>query len=81
MDYGAKQLIAVDAGALDALLAEVRALRQEIQAVRIQPQPQWLPVKEYAAHVGRSVSTINRWIAQGRLEVKSVGNIRMVRLS
>ncbi len=80
MEHGAKQLIAVDAGALDALLAEVRALRQEIQAVRVQPQPQWLPVKEYAAHVGRSVATINRWIAQGKVQVKTVGHMRMVKL-
>lgn len=74
------QLIAIDANALADLVAEVQELKSIVQQARIQPAPQWLTVKEYAAHVGKSESTVNRWIANGEVETKTVGKARMVRL-
>lgn len=75
-----QQLIAIDAGALENLISEVRSLRDEVRAAKFQPDPKWLTVKEYANHVGKSESTVNRWIAQGEVEAKTIGKTRMVRV-
>lgn len=74
------QLIAVDANALQDLLAEVQELKAIVQEARFQPEPKWLTVKDYAARVGKSESTINRWIASGEIEARTVGKTRMVRV-
>jgi len=76
-----QQLIAIDADALDALLGEVRAIRERLDAVEMQPRPEWLTVAEYADHVGKSKDTVTRWIRSGRVASKHEGNVRMVRLS
>ena len=73
------QLIAIDPDALATLTAEVRALRDELSAVRVAPQPKWLTVREYADMVGRSVSTVNRWIADGSIEARFSGKVRLVK--
>ncbi len=75
------QLIAVKEDALKSLIAEVRELKEEVRAARIKPEPQWIPINEYATRVGRSPITINRWIAQGRLEAKHEGAVRLVRVN
>jgi excisionase family DNA binding protein len=74
------QLIAIDATALQDLLAEVRELKAIVQDAKIQPEPNWLTIKEYAARVGKSESTVNRWIASGEIEAKTEGKTRMVRV-
>lgn len=73
-------LIAIDATALDALVSEVRALRQEIQAVRVSPQPEWFTVAEAAARLSVSTATIRRKVASGEYEAKGSGKGRLVRL-
>ncbi|WP_171181012.1 hypothetical protein [Ruegeria sp. HKCCD8929] len=74
------QLIAVDAEALLVLVLELRALKDEVRAARIQPDPKWLTINDYAEHVDRSVATVNRWISAGKVECKTFGQTRMVRL-
>ncbi len=75
-----QQLIAIDADALSTLINEVKELRSELRAAKLQPEPKWLTVQEYATRVGKSESTINRWIANGSIEAKTEGRTRMVRL-
>ncbi|WP_170335030.1 hypothetical protein [Ruegeria arenilitoris] len=75
-----QQLIAVDATALQTLIAEVQELRREVRCARIQPEQEWVTIKDYAARHGKSESTINRWIANGTVETKTEGKTRMVRL-
>lgn len=65
---------------LAALTAEVRALRAAFEAARVQPQPAWLSVPDAARHFGKSAQTVRRWIAEGRIESKIVGTVRMVRV-
>lgn len=77
---GAQTLIAVDADSLDALRAEVRQLREMLAGATIIPAPQWLPVGEAAKALGRDRTTINRWIALGRLEAKDTGGRRLVKV-
>lgn len=67
------QLIAIDASALDTLVAEVRQLKEEVQKARIQPEPKWITITQYAKKVSKSESTIQRWARQGKLEKR--GNL------
>ncbi|MBO9467036.1 helix-turn-helix domain-containing protein [Tropicibacter sp. R15_0] len=76
----ANQLIAVDAGALDALVAEVKALRQEVQAARITPENEWITIPKAAQRLEVSESTIRRRIGSGEIEAKGSGKMRLVRL-
>jgi hypothetical protein len=75
-----QQLIAIDADALKDMQAQLQELKSIVLAARFQPEPKWLPVREYANHVGKSESTVNRWIANGEVEAKTVGKTRMVRV-
>jgi len=74
------KLIAIDPSALDALFAEVRALREEISAVRIAPQPEWVTIPEAARQLGVSPDTIRRRIRTGELKARGRGKTRQVRL-
>ena len=75
-----QQLIAIDPTALDELTAEVRALRAELSAVRVDHQPQWLTVPEYAKRMNVTTRTVRDWIAAGRVEARGAGKAREVRL-
>ena len=66
----AAQLIAVDASALDALVSEVRELRNEVRQARIQPEPKWITIAECALKSGKSQSTVSRWAREGKLPRK-----------
>ncbi|MGH1412851.1 MAG: helix-turn-helix domain-containing protein [Pelagimonas sp.] len=74
------QLIAVDAGALDELLSEVKALRLEVKAVRMTPQNDWLTIPQAAAQLEVSEATVRRRAASGEIEAKGSGKMRLVRL-
>lgn len=76
-----RTLIAVDPEALAALHAEVAALRRAVEAVTMQPKPEWVTIDEYAKMIGRSRKTVLRRIAEGRVEVKHVGGVRMIRVA
>jgi P2-related tail formation protein len=74
-----RTLIAVDAGELDSLKAEVRALRQVIESISMQARPEWMNIKDYAAHIGRTERTVRNMIARGQIETKRRGNVVMIR--
>ena len=71
------QLIAIDPQALSGLIAEVKAMREELRQARIQPAQKWITIKEYAAIIGKSESTVNRHIAQGKVATHE-DNARLV---
>lgn len=75
------QLIAIDPNALESLTREVERLHQRLDAVQMQPQPEWLTVKEYADYVGRHPRTITRRIEAGELEACEMAGARMVRVN
>lgn len=75
------QLIAIDADALANLTKEVERLHKRLDAVQMQPQPEWLTVKEYADLVGRHPRTIARYCEAGKLETKDMAGVRMVRVN
>lgn len=76
---GARTLIAVDEGALAALIAEVAAIRRALEAVQMQPRPEWVPLAEYAAQVGRSQRTVRSWVRAGQVESRRDGGVTLIR--
>lgn len=76
---GERILIAVDASVLDAIQAELAALRRCIEAVQMAPRPDWLTVEDYAALVGRTTKTVRAWVREGRLDTKREGSVLMIR--
>lgn len=67
-------------GDIATLADEVRALRAEIAAVRLQPAPEWLTVPEAARVIGVTTSTIRRKIASGELQSRGTGKTKMVKI-
>jgi excisionase family DNA binding protein len=64
---------------VEDVLAELRALRDEIRAVRrMMPQAPMSPA-EFAAAIGKSKKTVERWIASGKLRVKRTGRVTLIR--
>lgn len=55
-------------------------MKEQFGQAQIVPVPEWLSIPDYARHVGKSESTINRWIAQGIIETRMEGAARMVRV-
>lgn len=77
----AQQMIAIDPDALEGLTREVQRLHQRLDAVEMQPKPEWITVAQYADRVGRTKRTIRNWINEGRIETKMDGAVTMVRVS
>lgn len=75
------QLIAIDPDALEGLTREVKRLHQRLDAIEMQPKPEWVTVPEYAEMVGRTTRTIRNWIDSGKVETKRDGEVTLVRLS
>lgn len=77
----AQTLIAVDPDALEAVARELKRINDRLDAVEMQPRPDWLTVPQYAEMIGRSKDTVNRRIRAGRLAVKDMGGTRMVKVN
>ena len=76
-----KTLIVVDAASLESLSNEIKRLHSRLDAVMLIPRPEWVTVKEYARHIGRSVRTVTRRIDAGELEVRHECGVRMIRIA
>jgi P2-related tail formation protein len=74
-----RTLIAVDAGELASLKAEVRALRQAIESISMQARPEWMQIKDYAAHIGRTERTVRNMAKRGEIETKRAGSVILIR--
>lgn len=74
------EMTIVSSDALEQVLDRLTSLERKLDAVRMQPVPEWVTVPEMARMVGKSESTINRWIASGQLETRMTAGVRMVRV-
>lgn len=74
-----KTMIAVDPDALAELHAKMDALNAKLDAVRMTPEPEWLPAADYAKQAGVTRRTVMNWIAAGRIESSRHGRTVMVR--
>lgn len=72
-------MIAVDARALDALIAKIDRLQATVDAVTIAPKPKWITINEHAAKIGKTRKTVTRRIDAGLLEAQQIDGVRMVR--
>lgn len=62
------------AEAVAPLVTEIQSLKRKVD-----PPKEWLTVKEYAAAYNVGVSTVYRWIEEGKVETKGVGKQRRIR--
>ena len=62
----------------DALMAEIRAVRQRLD--ELAPAPQWISVAEYMERKEVSKSTVYRRIKAGELQARGIGKTREVRV-
>jgi len=73
------QMIAVDPERLDRMERQLSELTDLLRSAKIQPERQWMTIPQYAAHIDKSVRTIKRRIADGKLETADQGGECMVR--
>lgn len=64
---------------LKHIQAQLDGLKAMLEKVIITPKPEWLSVKDYALHMCKTIRTVDRWIEEGKVETKMVGNVKMVR--
>lgn len=62
----------------ERLTAEVRALREVVEAATIAPKEQWVSISEAARREGVHPDTIRRRISDGTLKAKGSGKLRKV---
>lgn len=72
-------MIAVDAAALDAVLSRLERMEQKIDQLA-DPPPDWLSIKDYADHIGRSTKTVRNWIASGKVKAETRGAVRGIKI-
>lgn len=79
MNHEPRMMIAIDQGELQQLRAEVRELTRLLSGVKLTPLPQWQPLAEYAARVGKSEKTIRNWVREGTVESRREGSVLMIK--
>lgn len=73
-------LVVIDADTADRILRELAAIRADLASRDIKPKPEWLPINDYARHIGCHRKTVIRRIEAGQIEAKHIGGVRMVKL-
>ena len=64
-----------------AIRAMVEAMQRKLDAVVMQPRPEWVTVHEYAQLAGVTPRTVRNWITAGELKTYRHGSKVMVRAS
>ena len=54
------EVLTITPADLSALMRKVDDLKEQVEAVNMQPPPQWLTLKEYAVRIGKSQDTVRR---------------------
>lgn len=67
-------LIVVSSDELTALRQEVEALRADLRGVKLTPQPDWVPLKDYAQQIGKTTKTVHNWIKRDEIEIRRQGH-------
>lgn len=75
----AQTLVLVESTKLDAILLEIRRINDRLDNVEMQRPKDWLLVKDYAEHIGKTTRTVGRWIAQGKIDARQEGDVVFVR--
>ncbi|GFE51572.1 hypothetical protein So717_33250 [Roseobacter cerasinus] len=70
-------LIAIEQADLDAIRLELRELNRRLDEVQMQPKPEFIPMKDYAAKIGKSIDTVKRRLPS--LESKVEAGVTMIR--
>jgi len=65
---------------LKRIQEQLDGLQSMLQKVILTPKPEWLSVKDYARHMSRTIRTIDTWIVDGKVEIRMVGGVKMVRV-
>lgn len=74
--------MSIDAAIHKAVAEAVAPLAKQVQELRrrIEPQEEWLTIREAAERANVTTATVRRWINDGRVEAKGYGKARRVRL-
>ena len=72
-------LLTISEADLARIEAALAALATRLDRVEMRPKPEWLTLDEYAARIGRSKRTVQRYIDAGRLDTKSECGVVMIR--
>lgn len=64
-----------------AIRAMVEAMQRKLDAVVMQPRPEWVTANDYAELCGVTPRTVRNWIMAGELETYKHGGKTMVRAS
>lgn len=65
---------------LKAIREELSSLRQLVQKAVIVPKPEWMTLKEYAAYIDKSTTTVRRLVLSGQVESKRLGKTLMIKV-
>ena len=74
------KIVVADQGEIDALRAELRAIRSILEGATITPAPEWVSIERACEIYRVGKSTIYRKINDGSLEAKGVGKMRRVKI-
>ena len=75
------QLIAVDADALSEVITRLARLESKLADVTVQTVPEWMTIKQYAAHIERSTKTVKRRIDAGTIACRTIQGERMIKVN
>lgn len=76
---GTQTLITIEAADLARIEQRLADLAEKLDRVVMAPKPEWLTVKDYAASIGRSERTVQRYIEQGRVQSKEECGVTLVK--
>jgi hypothetical protein len=65
---------------IEAMESRIERLCAALEAVQVQREPEWMPVKDYATKYDVTPRTVNRWIDEGKLKARGSGRAREVKL-
>lgn len=77
----AEQFVIVPADDLRLLREEVAALAKALAGATVIPAPQWVTPAEAARRLNVNSSTVQRRIAAGSMEAKTINGKRMVKIN
>lgn len=75
-----KPLLTIAEADLTAIRAELRALHDRLDRVEMTPKPEWLTLRDYAAQIGKSTRTVQRYIDAGKLDTRQECGVTMIRV-
>ncbi len=71
--------VAIDKARIEKLERQLNRMEAALNVLLKPKRQDWITVQECSKLVGRSESTVSRWVREGRIEAKSVGGQRLVR--